>query len=97
MGKLSAVDLVPGSASWEPHVVEEKRHTRLHTPPARTASSSQLCTIGININFAALHGFKGPFANIAIYLSFVSLVSLFSSQNCRKLNIHLLYENDMLG
>lgn len=88
---------VPGSASWVPYVEEEKGHTRLHTPPTGPTSSSQLCTIGININFAALCGFKGPFANIAIYLSFVSLVSLFSSQNCRKLNIHLLYENDMLG
>lgn len=44
-----------------------------------------------------LDGLKPALTNIAIYLSFVSLVSLFSSQNCRKLNIHLLYKNDMLG
>lgn len=35
--------------------------------------------------------------NAAIYLSFVSPVSLFSRQNCGKLNIYSLYKNDMLG
>lgn len=69
--------------------------------PARRSpsvpASSPRRKVGTDVNPTVLRGFKPALGNIAIYLSFVSPVSLFSSQNCRKLNIYLLYRDDMLG
>lgn len=67
-----------------------------HRSPSVPASSPQR-KVGTDVNPAVSRGFKPALGDIAIYLSFVSVVSLFSSQNCRKLNIYLLYKNDVLG